>query len=66
MTSDEAPREPEWVQQARIGAEIAVAVGTSVLTVLDALERHRALNTEPQVDPSLLPVPNHPEEMEAP
>ncbi len=57
--------ENDWTDRVRVGAEIAVAVGTSVLAVLDALDRHRVLSTDLE-PPSLLPVPTHTDEEESP
>ncbi len=48
--------EDTWVKHVQLGAEIAVAVGTGVLAVLDALDRHNQLQ-EDQAAPDLLTAP---------
>jgi len=48
--------EDSWVRHVQLGAEIAVAVGTGVLAVLDALDRHNQLQDDPE-DSGLLAAP---------
>jgi len=66
MSEHHTPDEVDWTERVRIGAELAVVVGTSVLSLLDALDRRRALNTDRMEQLSLLPVPTHTDEEESP
>ena len=46
---------PAWVEQVRVGAEIAVTVGSAVLILLDVLDRHDQLQ-QTKDEGSLLPT----------
>ena len=46
---------PAWVEQVRVGAEIAVTVGSAVLMLLDVLDRHDQLQ-QTKDDGALLPT----------
>ena len=64
MTNDHHQDErPPWLEQVRVAAEITVAVGAVVITVLDVLERSGQLPQRPP-PPSQLPVLHSGEEEE--
>jgi len=59
-------QERTWVRHVQLGAEVAVAVGSGVLAVIDAIDRHRELGEEGDGEQSQLPLPLEPAEEDAP
>ena len=57
MTRSTSPT-PPWLDRVRLGAEIAVTVGSGVLSVIEALERHNQLQEHPE-DGSLVPTTSY-------